>query len=96
VGKAKEVLLLQMSRDHGKKMLFKHFSMFFSWGPNVFILMRKEREKKGRWSNMKKSQNFLFWTYIKKNQHIHFLVHGHFSWSMLGLHIVRGPNVLKI
>ena len=28
------------------------------------------------------------------NQHIHFLVHGHSSWSMVGLHLVRGPKAL--
>ena len=26
------------------------------------------------------------------NQHIHFFVHGHSSWSTFTLHLVRGPN----
>ena len=41
------------------------------------------------------SQNCLFWAYIKNNnQHIHFLVHGHPSWSTVGVHLVRGPKTL--
>ena len=28
----------------------------------------------------------------QKNQHIHVLVHGHFSWSTFGLHLVGGTN----
>ena len=31
-----------------------------------------------------------------KNQHIHFLVHGHSSWSSFGLHLMRGPKALYI
>ena len=39
-------------------------------------------------------QNYPFWTYVKKIQHIHFWVHGHFSLSTFGLHLVRGPKAL--
>ena len=47
--------------------------------------------------------NSLFWKlpvldiyYKKINQHIHFLVHGHSSWSTSGLHLMRGPKALWI
>ena len=40
------------------------------------------------------SLNLPFLGIFKKNQHIHFLVHGHSSWSMFGLHLVRGPKTL--
>jgi hypothetical protein len=33
---------------------------------------------------------------FKNNQHIHFLVHGHSTWSTLGLHLVRGPRLCKL
>jgi hypothetical protein len=33
--------------------------------------------------------------YLKK-QHIHFLMHGHSSWSTFGLNLVRGPKALWI
>ena len=36
----------------------------------------------------------LFGHILQKNQHIHFLVHGHSSWSTFGLHLVRGPKAL--
>jgi hypothetical protein len=35
-----------------------------------------------------------FLGYIIKNQHIHFLVYGHSSWSTFGLHVVRGRKTL--
>ena len=38
--------------------------------------------------------NFPLWTCIKKNQHNHFWVHGHSSWSIFYLHLVRGPKAL--
>ena len=34
--------------------------------------------------------------YQKKNQHIHFWVHGHSSWSTFGSHLVWGPKTLYI
>ena len=36
----------------------------------------------------------LFGHIHKKNKLIHFLVHGHCSWSIFGLHLVRGPKDL--
>ena len=37
-------------------------------------------------------KHYPFWRYIKKNQHVHFLVHGHSSWSTFDFHLVRGPK----
>jgi hypothetical protein len=34
--------------------------------------------------------------HIIKNQHIHFLVHGHSFGSTFILHLVRGPKALQI
>ena len=33
---------------------------------------------------------------LKKNHHIHFLVHGHSSWSTFGLQLVRGPRLSNL
>ena len=55
--------------------------------------MKIRKEKKNE-SNLNFFQNCLFWTYNKKNQHIHFLMHGHSSWSTFGIHLVRGPKAL--
>ena len=33
-----------------------------------------------------------FFGHISKNKHIHFLVHGHFSWSTFDLHLVGGAK----
>ena len=57
--------------------------------------------KKGRQVKPKRRQSFRerlgFWACIyKKNQHLHFLVHGHSSWSTFGLHLVRGPRLSKL
>ena len=38
----------------------------------------------------------IFGAYIKKNQHIHFLMHGYSSWSTFSLHLVRGPRLWKL
>ena len=51
MGEAKEVLSLQMSRDHGREMPF--FFFFFSFWPNVSLVTRKEEKKKGKRSNVK-------------------------------------------
>ena len=37
----------------------------------------------------------LIGTYMKESQHIHFLVHGHFSWPMFGLHVSQGSKGFK-
>ena len=36
---------------------------------------------------------FLGHILLNKNRHIHFLVHGHSSWSTYGVHLVRGPRL---
>ena len=46
----------------------------------------KRRQKNG--------QNCHFWTYIKKNQHNHFVVRGHSSWSTFNIHLVKSPKAL--
>ena len=38
--------------------------------------------------------DFFFLTCVKKNQHIHNLVHGNSSWFTFGLHLVRSPKAL--
>ena len=35
------------------------------------------------------SHNYLFWTYIQRNAHILFLMHGHSSWPIFDSHLVR-------
>ena len=55
----------------------------------------KTREDK-RLDKLNFFQNCPFWTYIEKNQHIHFLVHGHLCWFTFSLHLVRGPKALYI
>ena len=60
---------------------------------NVFHSYEEKRKKDKIEENF---QNWPFWTYIKKNQHIHFLVHGHFSWSTFGLHLIKGPETLRM
>jgi hypothetical protein len=63
--------------------------------PNVSMLVRKEGESKGRRSNIKKNPIIALWTYfLFWNQHIHHVVHCHFSWSMFSLHLARGPKVV--
>ena len=77
-----------------EKCHFRKKSIFFSFFlPNVFIVMKKEGKKKGsKVKHEENSQNYPLWPYIKKNKHIHFWVHGHFSLSMFSLHLVRGPK----
>ena len=48
---------------------------------NVSIFTKKEKRKK--------------YIYLK-NQHIHFLVHGHFIWSIFNLQLVKGPKAFKV
>ena len=50
----------------------------------------KPKRKKKEWSNL------IFFQNCPKNQRLHFLVHGHSSWSTFGLHLGRGPNLLKL
>ena len=76
--------------------------LIFLFRRMFFIVTRNEgKKKKERKSNMKnkkkkKFKTALFWTFKKKNQHIHFLVHGHFSWSMFDLRLVKGPRTLRM
>jgi hypothetical protein len=63
----------------------------FLWS-NVSIVMRKEGKKKGRISHVKKIPKTALFGHTLKKQHIHFLMHGHFSWSVFGLHLVKGPK----
>jgi hypothetical protein len=64
------------------------------WQTNVVMIMNflgEEKMNTREWSNLIFFfQIFPFWTYIKK--HIHFLVHGHSSWSTFNSHLVRGPK----
>ena len=57
---------------------------------------RQVQEKTREWSDLNYFQNCPFWTYIKKNQHIQFLVHDHSSWSTFSLHLVKGPRLSKL
>ena len=41
-----------------------------------------------------KTTCFGFFLNKNKNQHNYFLVHGHSSWSMLGLRLVKDPKTL--
>jgi hypothetical protein len=64
VGEVKEVLLLQMSRDHSKEMLFYDR---FSPSPKCFHTYEERRDKiVEKVKHEKNSQNFPCWTYIKK------------------------------
>ena len=68
---------------------------------NLFILgnhycSQEERSKeRGENKTCKKNLNFPFLGIFKKNQHIHFLVHGHSSWSTFNLLLMKGPKSLK-
>ena len=65
--------------------------------PNVFHSYKERREVEGE--KVKHEENFQIchcWAYIGKNQHIHFLVYGHFSWSTFNLHLVMGPKDLRM
>ena len=83
------------------KGLFSSLHYPFSWS-NGFCSGRCKSGSlatnvMGRRSNMKKVANItLFGHIFKKNQHIHFSVHGHFSWSTFGLHLVKGPKALRM
>ena len=69
------------------------FQWIFSWG--------REDEDKKRQENGQTC--LLIYIYFYKififghiyiNQHNHFLVHCHSSWSTFGLHLVKGPKTL--
>ena len=49
---------------------------------DVFHSYEERREEEAeKVKHKENSQNCLFGTYIEKNQHIHFLMYVHFSWS---------------
>ena len=54
---------------------------------------REDKRKQNNGQTFKKIKIVVF-GHILKNQHIHFLVHGHSSWSTFSLHLVRGPKSL--
>ena len=65
------------------------------------ILGKREDEDKRRQEMMK--LELFFKTILSehilkkiKNQHIHFWVHDHSSWSTIGLHLVRDPKAFLI
>jgi hypothetical protein len=39
---------------------------------------------------------YFFGHILEKNQHIHFQVHGHFSWSTFGIHLIRGLKTVRM
>ena len=51
-------------------------------------------KNKGECQTWRKFQPSLCGTNIQKNKPIHIMVYGHFSWSMFGLHRVKGPKAL--
>ena len=67
---------------------------------NGFFGGREDEEKTREWSFIYlfsfPLQNWPFGAYIYKKNHIHLLVHGHYSWSTFGLHLVKGLKALLI
>ena len=90
MGEAKEVLSLQMLGDHDKDMTF--FFFFCQMFPK---LQGKKGRKRGEGQTQRILPKLPFWDIYIKDQHIHFLVHGHFSWSTFSLHLVKGPKALN-
>ena len=66
---------------------------FLSFLPKFTLVQRKEEEKVKH--EKYSPQNCPFWIYISNNQHIHFLVQCHLSWSTFALRLVRVPKALK-
>ena len=60
----------------------------------IFFFSAEEKMKRKEWSKLGFCQNCPFWTYVQKNQRIHFWVHGHSSWSTFGLYLVMGSKAL--
>ena len=100
MGEAKEVHSLQMSGGMAKNVvLILIYFLFLKFiFQTFFIVMRKDGKKKRRRSNLKGiSKTTLFDIYLKKKStHPLYDAHGHFSWSTLGLHLVRGPKALEM
>ena len=67
--------------------------------PNISHSYKDKREEEGeKVKHIQNFQNCPFWTYIFfiENQHMHFWVHGHFSWSTISVHLVRRPKTLRM
>ena len=60
--------------------------------PNVVVIEGK-REEEGEKVKHERNQKVY---HNKNNQHIHFFMHGHSSWSTFGLHLVRGPKAINL
>ena len=58
--------------------------------------MRKEGKNKGKVKHYSFPKIILFGCIFKKKSTHPLLVHGYFSWSTFGLHLVRGANALKM
>ena len=79
-----------MLRNHGREMLLLFFLLSNHFFFKCFHDCRERRSKEGDKVKHDKaliSQTTLF-KHILKKQHLHFLVFGHFSWSMFGLRLV--------
>lgn len=75
-------------------LFYLYFKFFIPAQPNIIVLKRKEGKKGASQTWRKKSQNCSFWT-LKKKSSNPLLAHGHFSWSTVGLHLVKGPKCFK-
>ena len=91
-GRGKQGIMVEKNMDPWHKNVVMDESQWFFYG---------EKEDEGNRINNEKNQFILFYfsklpfgTYIKRNYHIPFLVHGYASWSTFGLHLVRGPKIL--
>ena len=90
VGEAKEVLLLQKSRDHGKEMRFWYFFSSCSYFSSKQSHMYEERRKKKgeKVKNWRKIPNFGHVYSI--NQHVHFF--GAQSLLLINIHCTHGQG----
>ena len=92
--KAKEIIPLQKSWDHGNEtpLIWTYIYIYYQ---TLLKLEERREEERGGDKTWKIIQRFAFWAYIKENQHIHFLMHGHSSRSAFSVHLVRGPKVFS-
>ena len=75
-----------------KRHLYEHIYIYYQ---TLLKLEERREEERGGDKTWKIIQRFAFWAYIKENQHIHFLMHGHSSRSAFSVHLVRGPKVFS-
>ena len=83
-GRGKRGFLVANVKGPLQRFFFFFFDFFFKMLPNIFHSYDERREEEGE-----KVKH-------EGNSQIHFLVHGHFSWSTSGLHLVRGPKALRM